>query len=99
MDYVKSLGADEVFDYREPKTPSALRDTGPFAYVLSATGDPTAATAVAAVMQPQGGRFVHLRPCTESMDLPTNVELLYNSFSLTTSRDDDSAFTRWWYDE
>lgn len=65
----------------------------PFDHVLSAT-------AVAAVLQSQGGgRFVHLRPRTDGMGLPANVELLYSSFSLTTSRNDNPVFTRWWYDE
>lgn len=99
FDYVRSLGASEVLDYKDEQIVSKLRDLGPYEFVMTASGDAKGATALSEILQPKGGIFVSTRPKSEQMELAANVSLLYDFFSMTTQRVENADFTSWWYDD
>ncbi|KFY29080.1 hypothetical protein V493_02565 [Pseudogymnoascus sp. VKM F-4281 (FW-2241)] len=97
FDYVRSLGASEVVDYKDEQVVARLRELGPYDFVMTASGDAKGATAISDILQPAGGKFVSTRPKNEEMHLAANVSLLYDFFSMTTQREENAAFTTWWY--
>ena len=85
--------------YKDGDIVAKLRSLAPFDYIMCAVADSAAVNAIGKIMQPAGGRFVHVRPWNESMNLPGNVELIYKSFSLTTQGPTNPCFSSWWYGE
>ncbi|KAK2753491.1 hypothetical protein FQN54_007881 [Arachnomyces sp. PD_36] len=97
FDYVRSLGASNVLDYKDDQIVDKLKQLGPYDFVMTASGDANGASAISDTMQPKGGRFASTRPKNEEMRLADNVELHYDAFSLATQKAENAAFTAWWY--
>lgn len=99
FDYVRSLGASTVLDYKDEQIVSKLKALGPYDFVMTASGDSKGATAISDILQPVGGQFASTRPENDEMKLASNVKLLYDFFSMTTQKEENRDFTRWWYDD
>ncbi|KNG84184.1 putative alcohol dehydrogenase [Aspergillus nomiae NRRL 13137] len=99
FDYVRSLGASEVVDYRDEQAVSKLKALGPYKFVMTASGDAAGAHAISDILQPEGGVFASTRPQSEEMHLADNVELLYDYYSMATQKPENAAFSKWWYEE
>lgn len=97
FDYVRSLGASEVLDYKDEQIVEKLRELGPYDFIMTASGDAKGATAISDILQPAGGKFVSTRPKSEEMRLAANVSLLYDAFSMATQKEENATFTTWWY--
>lgn len=95
FDYVRSLGAATVLDYKDEQIVSKLKGLGPFDFIMLTSGDPKA---ISDILQPSGGTFASTRPKSDEMDLAENVTLIYDSFSMTTQQPENASFTQWWYD-
>ena len=92
-----SLGASEVIDYKAPDVAEQLRALGPYKYMITASGDAPSQKALAALLQPEGGRFASV--LGGEVELPSNVERVYLAFSQVVQRDEHSEFRAWWYGE
>lgn len=99
FDYVRDLGATEVFDYKDDQAVSQLKRHGPYDFVLLASGDAKGANAISDILQPAGGKFVCTRPKSDAMNLAGNVSLIYDFLSMTTQNPENADFTKWWYDD
>lgn len=88
-----------MMDYKDEQIVSKLKALGPYDYVMTASGDAKGATAISDILQPEGGQFASTRPENNEMTLASNVKLLYDFFSMTTQKEENGDFTRWWYDE
>lgn len=99
FEYVRSLGASEVVDYKNDQATSQLKAMGPFDFIMSASGDAASANAINEILQPQGGRFVITRPRNDQMQIAENVEYIYDFLSMVTQKPENSEFSKWWYDE
>lgn len=99
FDYVRSLGASKVLDYKDEQIVEKLRELGPYDFIMTASGDAKGATAISDILQPAGGKFVSTRPKSEEMHLAANVSLLYDAFSMATQKEENAAFTTWWYSD
>lgn len=99
FEYVRGLGASVVLDYKDDQIVNKLKELGPYDFVMTASGDAAGASAISDILQPEGGKFASTRPKSEEMQLAPNVELLYDSFSMTTQKAENSDFTEWWYGE
>lgn len=86
-----------VLDYKDEQIVSKLKALGPYDFVMTASGDATGATAISDIMQPEGGQFASTRPQNDEMKLASNVRLVYDFFSMTTQKEENGDFTRWWY--
>jgi hypothetical protein len=51
------------------------------------------------VLAPTGGKFASVRPATDAVKLPENVELVYDKFSMSLLQDGNEAFKKWWYED
>jgi NADPH:quinone reductase-like Zn-dependent oxidoreductase len=94
----KSLGASEVIDYKAPDAVSQLRELGPYKYLFTASGDKNSQQALASLLQPSGGVFASVAR-SDIGELPENVKLIYDAFSMATQREEFAEFAAWWYDE
>lgn len=99
FDYVRSLGASEVHDYKDDQIASTLKRLGPFDFVMSASGDARGANIISDILQPAGAKFVSTRSKSEEMNLAPNVSLIYDAFSMTTQKAENADFTKWWYND
>lgn len=99
FDYVRGLGASEVVDYRDQHAVSKLKALGPYKFVMTASGDVAGAHAISDILQPEGGVFVSTRPQSKEMDLPDNVRLIYDFYSMATQKPENAAFSKWWYED
>lgn len=97
FDYVRSLGATEVLDYKDEEIVSKLKAAGPFDFVMTASGDAKGAKSISDTLQPTGGAFASTRPKSEEMNLAPNVRLVYDFFSMTTQKPENAGFSKWWY--
>jgi NADPH:quinone reductase-like Zn-dependent oxidoreductase len=96
-DSVKALGASEVYNYKSADVVSQLKAAGPYKYVMTASGDPASHKAIGEILQPQGGKFVSVLP--GQVELPGNVQAIYDAFSVSTQKPENSEFAKWWYQE
>ncbi|KAJ1709100.1 putative alcohol dehydrogenase [Aspergillus flavus AF70] len=97
FEYVRGLGASAVFDYKDDEIVSKLKGLGPYDFIMTASGDAIGASALSEVLQPGGGTFASVRPQSDEMHLAGNVHLVYDFFSMTTQKPENTAFTEWWY--
>jgi NADPH:quinone reductase-like Zn-dependent oxidoreductase len=97
--HLRSIGASAVLDYKSPTILEDLRALGPYAFLFTTSGDPISQKALAELLQPEGGKFASTLP--GKVELPNNVELIYDVFSSTTQRDGPAyeEFRKWWYQE
>ncbi|KAF2683556.1 oxidoreductase domain-containing protein [Lentithecium fluviatile CBS 122367] len=93
----KRLGATEVVDYKAADAVDRLRQLGPYKYLFTASGDAASQAALAALLQPQGGKFASV--LGGQVDLPPNVERVYTAFSQAAQKEEHSAWRDWWYGE
>lgn len=93
--HLKEIGASEVLDYKSSAIESQLRKLGPFKYFMTASGDPTSQQVLSNLLQPNGGRFISTR--AGEVDLPGNVERVYNTFEFATQKPEFSEYAQWWY--
>ncbi|PSN74226.1 oxidoreductase domain-containing protein [Corynespora cassiicola Philippines] len=91
----KRLGASEVIDYKATDAVDRLRQSGPFKYLFTASGDPASQQALASILQPQGGKFASV--LGGDVDLPSNVERVYKAFSQAAQQEELSDWRQWWY--
>lgn len=94
---MRGLGASEVFDYKDDQIVDKLKQFGPFDFVMTASGDVRSADSISEILQPGGGVFASTRPKNDEMKLAENVDLIYNSFSMTTQKPENAEFSKWWY--
>lgn len=99
FDYVRSLGAATVLDYKDEQIVSKLKDLGPFDFIMMASGGAKAAKAISDILQPTGGTFASTSPRRDEMGLAENVTLLYGAFSMATQKPENASFTKWWYED
>lgn len=99
FDYVRGLGAKTVLDYKDEQIVDKAKDLGPYDFVMTASGDAAGATAISNILQPEGGQFASTLPQNDAMRLASNVKLLYDFYSMTTQKEGNENFTRWWYDD
>lgn len=97
IDYVRSLGASDILDYKDEHIVSKLKALGPFDFVMTASGDAKGAKAISDILQPTGGVFASTRAKNDEMDLAPNVRLAYDFFSMTTQKPENKGFSKWWY--
>ncbi|GKZ39012.1 hypothetical protein AbraIFM66950_011670 [Aspergillus brasiliensis] len=97
FDYVRSLGASTVLDYKDDEIVSKLKSLGPYDYIMTASGDANGANAISEILQPNGGKFASVRPQSKEINLAQNVDLVYDFFSTTTQKPEYAEFTEWWY--
>ncbi|KAL3477203.1 chaperonin 10-like protein [Aspergillus californicus] len=97
FEYVRELGATQVIDYKDSLAVSKLRDVGPYDFIMCASGDAPGANAISQILQPTGGKFASTRPKSDAMDLASNVELVYDVYSMTTQKPENEEFSRWYY--
>ncbi|OJJ65323.1 hypothetical protein ASPSYDRAFT_85295 [Aspergillus sydowii CBS 593.65] len=97
FDYVRSLGASEVVDYKDSDAVSKLKQLGPYDFAMSASGDAKSANAISQLLQPKGGTFASTRGKTDDMNLPDNVTLEYDAYSMTTQKPENAEFSKWYY--
>nr|XP_001394807.2 alcohol dehydrogenase [Aspergillus niger CBS 513.88] len=97
FDYVRGLGASTVLDYKDDEIVSKLKNLGPYDYIMTASGDAKGANAISEILQPNGGTFASVRAQSNEMNLAKNVRLVYDFFSMTTQKPENSNFTEWWY--
>jgi NADPH:quinone reductase-like Zn-dependent oxidoreductase len=90
------LGASEVIDYKAQDVVDRLRALGPYKYLFTASGDAASQEALAALLQPQGGKFASVLPGGE---MPANVERIYLAFSQMAQKEEYSDWRDWWYGE
>ncbi|RMJ22244.1 hypothetical protein PHISP_06884 [Aspergillus sp. HF37] len=62
FDYVRSLGAATVLDYKDEQIVPKLKDLGPFDFIMLASGGEKAAKAISDILQPTGGTFASTIP-------------------------------------
>jgi NADPH:quinone reductase-like Zn-dependent oxidoreductase len=95
--HLKSIGASTVLDYKSPTIVDDLRALGPYAYFFTASGDAVSQHAIADLLQPKGGRFASVLP-GKDVELPSNVERIYNTFSSTAQKEGPvfENFCKWW---
>lgn len=93
----KSLGASEVIDYKAPDAVDRLRELGPYKYLFTGSGDPASQKALAQLLQPQGGRFASV--LGGDVELPSNVERVYQPFSQAAQKEENGEWRAWWYRE
>ncbi|KAI3003071.1 hypothetical protein CBS147346_5536 [Aspergillus niger] len=99
FDYVRGLGASTVLDYKDDEIVSKLENLGPYDYIMTASGDAKGASAISEILQPNGGTFASVRAQSNEMKLAKNVSLVYDFFSMTTQKPENSDFTEWWYND
>ncbi|KAL4894281.1 chaperonin 10-like protein [Aspergillus ambiguus] len=97
FEYVRSLGASAVLDYKDDEIVSKLKGLGPYDFIMTASGDANGANAISEILQPGGGTFASVRPQSDEMHLAGNVHLIYDFFSMTTQKPENAVFTEWWY--
>lgn len=66
---------------------------------MTASGDAKGANAISEILQPNGGTFASVRAQSQEMNLAKNVRLVYDFFSMTTQKPENSDFTEWWYND
>ena len=93
--HLKEIGASEVLDYKSSAIESQLRKLGPFKYFMTASGDPTSQQVLSNLLQPNGGRFISTR--AGEVDLPGNVDRVYNTFEFATQKPEFNEYAQWWY--
>lgn len=98
--HLKTIGASTVLDYKSATIVDDLRALGPYAYLFTASGDPTSQHAIADLLQPKGGKFACVLPGRD-VELPSNVERIYDAFSSTAQKEGPifEEFSKWWYGE
>ncbi|KAL2829532.1 hypothetical protein BDW59DRAFT_159120 [Aspergillus cavernicola] len=97
FDFVRSLGATQVIDYKDAQAISKLCDLGPYDFIMSTSGDAPAANTISDILQPTGGVFAATRPKSDEMNLAANVELVYDAFNMVTQKPENEEFSRWFY--
>lgn len=90
-----TLGADSVLDYSAADVVAQLAALGPYAYVLTASGDALSQSSISTLLQPAGGRFASVLPLSNT--LPANVEIVYTAFSQAAQKDEYAEWREWWY--
>lgn len=97
FDRLKNLGASTVLDYKSPSILEDLRALGPFKYMFTTSGDVTSQEALAALLQPKGGKFAST--LGGNVKIPENVERVYEFFGNVTQKQGPQfeEFARWWY--
>jgi NADPH:quinone reductase-like Zn-dependent oxidoreductase len=100
VEQLKSLGASEVLDYKSPTILDDLRARMPFKYLYTTSGDEASQKLLAELLQPDGGKFASTLPGKE-VQLPLNVERIYEFFGNVTQKDGAvfETFKNWWYQE
>ncbi|KAK4690416.1 hypothetical protein P7C71_g6368, partial [Lecanoromycetidae sp. Uapishka_2] len=93
--HLKELGASQVLDYKNPDIESELRSLGPFQFMMTASGDSTSQQTISQLLQPAGGRFAST--LGGNINLPENVERIYEMFEATTQKPQYVDFGKWWY--
>ena len=93
----KRLGATEVVDYKAADAIDRLRRLGPYKYLFTASGDAASQQALGALLQPEGGKFASV--LGGLVELPSNVERVYEAFSQAAQREEHSSWRDWWYVE
>ena len=93
--HLKEIGASQVLDYKSSEIETQLRELGPFKYLMTASGDPVSQQVLSNLLQPAGGRFISTR--AGEVELPSNVERVYNTFELATQKPEFSEYAQWWY--
>jgi hypothetical protein len=86
-----------VVDYKAADAVDRLRQLGPYSYLFTASGDAPSQQALAALLQPEGGKFASV--LGGAVDLPSNVERVYTAFSQAGQRAEYSTWRDWWYGE
>ncbi len=94
---MRSLGASEVVDYKDSDAVSKLKQLGPYDFAMSASGDAKSANAISQLLQLKGGTFASTRGKTDDMNLPDNVTLEYDAYSMTTQKPENAEFSKWYY--
>ncbi|KAI9862470.1 MAG: hypothetical protein M1813_004321 [Trichoglossum hirsutum] len=95
FEHLRKLGASEVFDYRSQEAISQLKSLGPFKYAMTTSGDGASQLALAEILQPEGGKFAST--LGGAVDLPSNVERIYEFFAQATQKPQFKGFADWWY--
>jgi NADPH:quinone reductase-like Zn-dependent oxidoreductase len=97
--HLESIGASLVLDYKSPTIISDLRSLGPYKFLFTTSGDPTSQKALAELLQPDGGKFAST--LKGEVNLPSNVERIYETFSTTTQKEGPKfeKFRQWWYED
>lgn len=93
--HLKDLGASQVLDYKSPDIEPELRSLGPFEFMMTASGDPASQQMIGELLQPAGGRFAST--LGGNVELPENVERIYEMFEATAQRPQFADFGKWWY--
>lgn len=88
-------GASEVIDYKAADVVDRLRQSGPYQYMLTASGDPMSQKALASLLQPDGGRFASV--LGGELSLPSNVERVYQAFSTAAQQEENGNFRDWYF--
>lgn len=96
--HLESVGATTVLDYKSPTIIDDLRALGPYTYHFTASGDSASQKAIAELLQPNGGKFASVLP-GKDVELPSNVERIYDTFSLAAQKEGFEKFSKWWYGE
>lgn len=97
FEYVRGLGASEIFDYKDDQVVAKLKQLGPYDFVMTASGDVKSADSISEVLQPGGGVFASTRPKNDEMKLAENVDLIYDAFGMTAQKPENAKFSEWWY--
>ena len=95
FDHLRELGASQVLDYKSPNVEAQLRELGPFKFMMTSSGDPASQQAIGRLLQPDGGKFAST--LGGQVELPENVERIYESYESATQRFPD--FGHWWYSD
>lgn len=61
------------------------------------SGDAASQKALASLLQPQGGRFASV--LGGDVELPSNVERVYQPFSQAAQKEENGEWRAWWYRE
>ena len=94
---LQNLGASHVLDYKSPDIESQLRELGPFKFLMTASGDPASQKALANLLQPIGGKFVST--LGGKVELPSNVERIYESFEAASQKPEHKEYAKWWFED
>jgi NADPH:quinone reductase-like Zn-dependent oxidoreductase len=83
-----------VIDYKSANVVEELRKQGPYQYLFTASGDAASQNALAALSSGTG-RFASVLPA--SIELPSDIDIVYTAFSQAAQDEKYSDWRAWWY--
>lgn len=63
--------------------------------MFTASGDALSQSTISSLLQPTGGRFASVLP--PSIEVLSNVEIVYTAFSQAAQREEYLEWRNWWY--